>query len=139
MEPSTTAQHPLLQGTRPSWFRAWEAVQTAILAASIFSVILPILAVAYLLVQKGLPAMTWGFITKPPEQFMKAGGIMPAIVGTLYLLAGTYVFALPLGLFGAVYITEYGQRGPLTRALRLAIVNLAGVPSVVYGLFGLGF
>jgi phosphate transport system permease protein len=124
---------------RPAWFRAWESVQYCLLAASMLAVILPIVAITWFLVSKGGPALSPAFVTRPPEHFMKEGGIQPAIVGTLYLLAGTFLFALPLGLLGAVYITEYGRRSRFTRVLRLAIVNLAGVPSVVYGLFGLGF
>lgn len=129
----------VLASSRPRWFRAWEGLQYALLTASAVAVILPILAVTWVLIQKGGPALSFKFVSSPPEQFMKAGGIMPPLVGTLYLLAGTFLFALPLGLFGAVYITEYGRGGKFTRILRLAIVNLSGVPSVVYGLFGLGF
>lgn len=129
----------LLKSSRSPAFRFWENVQYVLLASSALAVVLPILAVAWILFQKGAPALSLEFITKPPMRFMKAGGIMPPLVGTLYLLAGTFLFALPLGVFGAVYITEYGRQGRFTRILRLAIVNLAGVPSVVYGLFGLGF
>ena len=128
-----------MDSKRSFLFRVGAALQYGVLALSTLAVIGPIVAITWFLIQKGLPAITPGFLTKPPEQFMKAGGIMPAIVGTLYLLAGTFIFALPLGLFGAIYLTEYGRRSRLTRLLRLAIVNLAGVPSVVYGLFGLGF
>ena len=69
---------------------------------------------------------------------MRAGGIFPAIVGTVYLVGGTLLFALPVGIFSAIYLSEYSKRNWLTRLIELAIVNLAGVPSVVYGLFGLG-
>ena len=68
---------------------------------------------------------------------MRAGGIFPAIVGTIYLVAGAIVFALPIGLLAAIYLSEYSRENLLTRLIKLAIVNLAGVPSVVYGLFGL--
>lgn len=129
----------LLQSSRSPASRVWEGVQYTLLACSTLAVVLPILAVAWILIQKGAPALSLEFITKPPMRFMKAGGIMPPLVGTLYLLLGTFLFALPLGVFGAVYITEYGRKSRFTRVLRLAIVNLAGVPSVVYGLFGLGF
>jgi phosphate transport system permease protein len=132
-------QSSLLRSSRSPAFRLWENVQYVLLACSALAVVLPILAVAWILFQKGGPAISLEFITKPPMRFMKAGGIMPPLVGTLYLLAGTFLFALPLGVFGAVYITEYGRQSRFTRILRLAIVNLAGVPSVVYGLFGLGF
>ncbi len=122
-----------------SYRRVGEGALHALLALSMFVVAMPILFAAWLVIQRGLPAMSLDFILRPPEKAMSAGGIMPPIVGTLLLLAGTFVFALPLGLFGAIYLTEYGRGSKFTRVLRLAIVNLAGVPSVVYGLFGLGF
>ena len=93
--------------------------------------------VVAVIVQKGLPAITWQFLSDIPHQGMRAGGIFPAIVGTLYLVAGAIVFALPLGLLAAIYLSEYAKDNLLTRLIKLSIVNLAGVPSVVYGLFGL--
>jgi phosphate transport system permease protein len=93
--------------------------------------------VVAVIVQKGLPAITWQFLSDIPRQGMRAGGIFPAIVGTLYLVAGAIVFALPLGLLAAIYLSEYAKDNLLTRLIKLSIVNLAGVPSVVYGLFGL--
>jgi phosphate transport system permease protein len=68
---------------------------------------------------------------------MRAGGIYPAIIGTIYLVLGAIIFALPIGLLAAIYLSEYAKDNYLTRIIKLAIVNLAGVPSVVYGLFGL--
>jgi phosphate transport system permease protein len=82
--------------------------------------------------------VNWEFLTAMPRQGMKAGGIFPAIIGTFYLVIGTLIFALPVGIFSAIYLSEYSKRNWLTRFIELAIVNLAGVPSVVYGLFGLG-
>ena len=73
-----------------------------------------------------------------PSQGMKAGGILPAIVGTLWLLVGTALICIPVGVGGAIYLSEYAHDSWFTRAIRLAIVNLAGIPSIVYGLFGLG-
>jgi phosphate transport system permease protein len=93
--------------------------------------------VVVVIVQKGLPAITWQFLSDVPRQGMRAGGIFPAIVGTLYLVGGAIVFALPIGLLAAIYLSEYAKDNLLTRLIKLSIVNLAGVPSVVYGLFGL--
>jgi phosphate transport system permease protein len=93
--------------------------------------------VVVIIVQKGLPAITWQFLSDVPRDGMRAGGIFPAIVGTLYLVAGAIVFALPIGLLAAIYLSEYARDNLLTRLIKLSIVNLAGVPSVVYGLFGL--
>ena len=73
-----------------------------------------------------------------PTSGMTAGGIFPAIFGTLYLVLGAIVFAVPLGVLSAIYLVEYSRENALSRIVKLAIVNLAGVPSVVYGLFGLG-
>ncbi|MFA5801034.1 MAG: phosphate ABC transporter permease PstA [Thermoleophilia bacterium] len=98
----------------------------------------PVIAIIIFLVIKGAPAITLEFLTEMPRNGMKAGGIFPAIVGTFYLVLGTIVFAVPVGTLAAVYLTEYATQGRLTRAIRLAIANMAGVPSVVYGLFGLG-
>jgi phosphate transport system permease protein len=90
-----------------------------------------------IIIQKGLPAINWQFISDIPRQGMRAGGIYPAIVGTVYLVIGAIIFALPIGLMAAIYLSEYAKDNLLTRVIKLAIVNLAGVPSVVYGLFGL--
>jgi phosphate transport system permease protein len=86
----------------------------------------------------GSSAISWEFLTQAPSQAGKAGGIFPAIVGTFYLMLGTIIFALPVGVMAGIYLTEYARDNWLTRIINLAIVNLAGVPSIVYGLFGLG-
>jgi phosphate transport system permease protein len=86
----------------------------------------------YLLV-RGLPSISWTFLSALP----KVGGIFPAIVGTFWLTVGTAVFSLPIGIAAGIYLSEYAPRGPRTRLIRLSIANMAGVPSIVYGLFGL--
>lgn len=101
-------------------------------------VVLPILFVVGNIVAQGLGAINWEFLTAMPRNGMKEGGILPAIVGTLLLVLGTAVVAIPVGIGGAIYLAEYARDTLWTRILRLAIINLAGVPSVVYGLFGLG-
>lgn len=100
-------------------------------------IVVPVGMIVVIIIQKGLPAISWQFLTDIPRQGMRAGGIFPAIVGTLYLVTGAILFALPIGLLAAVYLSEYSKDNVLNRLIRLAIVNLAGVPSVVYGLFGL--
>ena len=87
----------------------------------------------------GIQAISWEFLTAPPRDSMTRGGIMPAILGTLYLTVGAIVVALPLGIVSAVYLTEYAKQGTFIRIIRIGINCLAGVPSVVFGLFGLGF
>ncbi|MEA3470323.1 MAG: phosphate ABC transporter permease PstA [Thermodesulfobacteriota bacterium] len=86
----------------------------------------------------GVGAVNWEFLTEPPRDSMTKGGIMPAILGTLYLTAGAIIVALPLGVVSAVYLSEYAKQGPVIRIIRIGINCLAGVPSIVFGLFGLG-
>jgi len=109
----------------------------ALLSLIALFVVLPILAVVGIIIVRGITAINWEFLTAMPREGMKAGGIMPAIVGTLLLTLGTALAAIPVGVGGAIYLSEYARDTWATRAIRLAIVNLAGVPSVVYGLFGL--
>ncbi len=87
----------------------------------------------------GFKAINWGFLTQFPIDSMTKGGILPAIIGTFYLTVGAIVVALPLGIMSAVYLSEYARYGPVVRIIRIGVNNLAGVPSVVFGLFGLGF
>ena len=100
-------------------------------------IVVPVGLIIAVIIQKGAPAINWQFLTDMPRQGMRAGGIFPAIVGTVYLVLGAILFALPIGLLAAIYLSEYAKDNFLTRIIKLAIVNLAGVPSVVYGLFGL--
>ncbi len=100
--------------------------------------ILPILAVVAYIIKEGAPAISWEFLTAMPRDGMRAGGILPAIVGTFYLTVGTAIFSVPLGIAAAIYLSEYARDTAWTRIIRIAIINLAGIPSLVYGLFGLG-
>jgi len=101
-------------------------------------VVVPIVLVVGVIVARGLKAINIEFLIAMPRDGMRAGGIFPAIVGTLLLTLGTALAAIPIGVGGAIYLAEYARDTWLTRAIRLAILNLAGIPSVVYGLFGLG-
>jgi len=114
-----------------------ERIAFSLLFLATLLIVVPVGLIIVIIIQKGLPAINWQFLTDIPRQGMRAGGIFPAIVGTIYLVAGAILFALPIGLFAAIYLSEYSKDNFLTRLIRLAIVNLAGVPSVVYGLFGL--
>jgi len=106
-------------------------VMTYIIVFVIASIIIKIL-------WNGLPVVNWEFLTTMPKRGGSEGGILPAIVGTLSLALGTVIIALPLGMATAIYLSEYATAGRFTRTVRLAIVTLAGVPSIVFGLFGLG-
>jgi phosphate transport system permease protein len=88
-------------------------------------------------VASGIGAVDWGFLTGFPADSMTAGGILPAIAGTAALSLGSMAVSLPLGFGAAIYLTDYAKPGPLVGAVRLGVANLAGVPSVVFGLFGL--
>lgn len=90
------------------------------------------------IVIKGLPAISWGFLTQMPSKSGSQGGILPAIIGTFYLVVGTVAIALPLGIASAIYLNEYSRPSTFTKMIRLGISTLAGVPSIVFGLFGMG-
>lgn len=93
--------------------------------------------ILYFITVRGIRVISWEFLTSPPVNGMTEGGVAPAIVGTFYLTLGAIIFALPLGLACAIYLTEYTPRNIIVNILRVTINNLAGVPSVVFGLFGL--
>ncbi len=85
---------------------------------------------------KGIHVISWKFLTEAPRQGMTEGGIFPALLGTFLVSLITVIFAVPMGMFAAIFLHEYAQAGKMTRLIRLAIRNLSGVPSIVYGLFG---
>ena len=93
--------------------------------------------IIFFIAARGLSSISWEFLTQAPRDSMTAGGVAPAIVGTFYLTLGAVIFALPLGVACAIYLTEYSPKGWIVNLLRISINNLAGVPSVVFGLFGL--
>ncbi len=107
--------------------------------ASALIITLVLGGIIFYIVYHGIGSISWEFITKPPTDSMTRGGIMPAILGTIYLTIGAIAIGLPLGIASAVYLTEYAKQGKIVRFLKVGINCLAGVPSVVFGLFGLGF
>jgi len=109
---------------------------TFLVLATVITV-MPVLFIIIYTIVRGGGALSWSFISQFPSQAGRAGGIFPAIIGTFYLMLGTLVFALPIGVLAGIYLTEYARDNWLTRLINLAIVNLAGVPSIVFGLFGL--
>ncbi|MGA7304923.1 MAG: phosphate ABC transporter permease PstA [Rhodothermales bacterium] len=100
--------------------------------------ILPVLIILSLLVIRGGPMISTEFLFTFPTQGMTAGGIFPALLGTILLVVTALLFSVPLGVAAAVYLSEYAPDNMLTRMINLAIINLAGVPSIVYALFGVG-
>lgn len=115
-----------------------QKVAVGLITTVAFLVVVPILLVIVYIVIKGVGTIDWEFLTTPPRNGMKDGGIMPALLGTVILTFGTAIVSIPLAIGAAIYLAEYAGENRLTRWVRLAIVNLAGIPSIVYGLFGLG-
>jgi len=95
--------------------------------------------IVYFILSRGWRAISWEFLTQVPRDSMTSGGIMPCIVGTFFLCLVTILVALPIGVCSAIYLNEYATQGRVVRIIRLGINNLAGVPSIVFGLFGLAF
>ena len=104
---------------------------------AIFTII-PIIAIIAYILYEGLSAISWEFITGFPSDGMRSGGIWPAIVGTFFLTMLCAIVVTPLGIGAAIYLSEYAPDNRWTQMIRISIINLAGIPSVVYGLFGLG-
>lgn len=115
-----------------------ERIGTNLLRLITLITALPVIGVILYILARGMPAVSLEFLTQMPREGMRAGGILPTIIGTFYLTLGTAIFSVPLGVAAGIYIAEYAPENQLTRLIRIAIINLAGIPSVVYGLFGLG-
>jgi len=115
-----------------------EKIAFLFMALATLIIIVPVGLILFIVLWHGLPGLSLEFILAMPREGMRAGGIFPAIVGTLLLTLGCALFSIPLGILAAIYLNEYSQKNWLTRLIELAIINLAGVPSIVYGLFGLG-
>lgn len=121
------------RSTRARNARIVEMVMKVLTGGAAATVMLSAVGLLGYLLVRGAPSISWDFLTKLP----RFGGIFPAIVGTFWLVVGTAVFALPVGISAGIYLSEYAKRGRATRLIRLSIANMAGVPSIVYGLFGL--
>jgi phosphate transport system permease protein len=107
-----------------------------LLRACLYTVLAILLILLYDVGKKGGGAISWEFLSQPPRRGMTEGGIFPAIMGTFLVTIVTAILAIPLGMFAAIYLNEYAKQTRLTRIIRLSIRNLSGVPSIVYGLFG---
>ena len=107
-----------------------------LLRVCLYTVLAILLLFLYDIGRKGGGTISWEFLSQPPRRGMTEGGIFPAIFGTFLVTIVTAVLAIPLGMFAAIYLNEYAKQSRLTRLIRLSIRNLSGVPSIVYGLFG---
>ncbi|MBN1277258.1 MAG: phosphate ABC transporter permease PstA [Deltaproteobacteria bacterium] len=110
----------------------------AIVRLAAFSIVAAIALFLLYIIINGIGAVNWEFLSQPPRDSMTKGGIMPAILGTFYLTAGAILISLPLGIASAIFLSEYAKQGSVVRIIRIGINCLAGVPSIVFGLFGLG-
>jgi phosphate transport system permease protein len=120
--------------------REWEQrFAFSILAAAAVATLGALGIILYFIAARGAGALSWEFLTAFPRRGMTEGGIFPALVGTFYLVVGTILFSLPLGVGAAVYLSEYAGERAWTRIVRIGVGNLAAVPSIVFGLFGLAF
>lgn len=122
-----------------SWRYFKQNVFFTLVRASALIITLALGGIILYIFVNGISAISWEFITRPPTDAMTKGGIMPAILGTIYLTIGAIAIGLPLGVASAIYLTEYAKQGRIIRLIKVGINCLAGVPSVVFGLFGLGF
>ncbi|MCK6478776.1 MAG: phosphate ABC transporter permease PstA [Planctomycetes bacterium] len=118
--------------------RAREGLVRWLLLGLTLVIILPVLLILGVLAWKGTPALSLEFLFTEPREAMTAGGILPALVGTVWLVAVALLASVPVGVAAAVYLSEYAPDNALTRIINLAIMNLAGVPSIVHALFGVG-
>jgi phosphate transport system permease protein len=119
--------------------RVAEKAAFAILTAAVMTVIVIIGIILYYIISRGAPAITWEFLSQPPSDLGRSGGIYPAIIGTLYLVGGAILFAVPVGIGASIFLTEYTTEGKLTKTIRAGVDLLNGTPSIVFGLFGLAF
>lgn len=117
--------------------RAQEVVARIVTGAMALSVICVAIFILGYIVKQGAGALNWEFLTSVPRSRGREGGIFPIIMGTVYVTLGTALLTLPIGVLAGIYLSEYAPKNFTTRAIRLAITNMAGVPSIVYGLFGL--
>jgi phosphate transport system permease protein len=116
-----------------------EKISFGVVSIAAFIVLAILVIILGYIIVNGLPALSWEFLTQPPKDLGRAGGIAPAIVGTLYLVAGAILIALPLGVGAAIYLVEYTREGRITRLIRNGVDLLNGTPSIVFGLFGFAF
>ncbi len=118
--------------------RLKERVYFTIFRVATASVLVFLGLMVWVFLSNGIGVLNWSFLTDIPRHGMTEGGIFPAIVGTLYLTLGAIAFALPVGVASAIYLVEYAGENRVVHAINAAITNLAGVPSIIHGLFGFG-
>lgn len=118
--------------------RRAEFVAKCIFGSMALCMVVPLLLIVGYLLYKGAPLLSWDFLTTNPTHGMRKGGVWSALLGTIWLVVASLCASAPIGVFAAVYLNEYAKDNWFNRIVNLAVVNLAGVPSIVHALFGLG-
>lgn len=114
-----------------------QKIAFALLGTLGYAVVAILFVILFFIISKGISVINWNFLTQMPEEGMTKGGIFPAIIGTLYLVFGSILFAFPVGVMAGIYMNEYVKDGWLKKFIRLMTNNLSGIPSIVFGLFGM--
>ena len=114
-----------------------QAIAFGIFRLLSYSIVAILFIILSFIIYKGISVVNWNFITQMPEEGMTKGGIYPAIIGTLCLVAGSMLFAFPIGVLAAIYMNEYVKDGIIKKIIKQMTNNLAGIPSIVFGLFGM--
>ena len=117
--------------------RVKQKIAFAVFSSMTWLVVAILFAILSFIIYKGASVISWEFLTAMPDDGMTKGGIFPAIVGTIYLVAGSMLFACPIGVLSGIYINEYAKDGWIKSFIKLMTNNLAGIPSIVFGLFGM--
>jgi len=116
-----------------------QRIAFGVIKLSAIVVLLTLFIILYYITINGIKVLGWEFLSQPPKDLGRSGGIYPAIIGTLYLVGGAILFALPIGIGSAIYLTEYTKEGKLKKIIRAGVENLNGTPSIIFGLFGFAF
>ncbi len=116
-----------------------ETVAKLFLWISVIVTLLSLFAIMCHILKEGIGVISWEFLTEYPEDMGRGGGIFPSIIGTLYLITVALIFAAPVGILAAIHLTEYTKKGILVNTIRFATEALAGIPSIIFGLFGFAF
>lgn len=117
--------------------RVYQALMFGTARAISYGIVVILLLILFFIARRGFGALSWEFLTAAPADGMTKGGIFPAIVGTFYLVLGSMLFAFPVGVLAGIYVNEYAKEGWLKRLVKMMTNNLAGVPSIIFGLFGM--
>ncbi len=129
---------PIIRTDRTDKKKRWsQAIAFTIFKLMSYSVVAILFLILGFIITKGIGVINWEFLTQPPKEGMTEGGIYPAIIGTLYLVLGSSLFSFPIGIMSGIYMNEYAKGTKIATFIRIMTNNLSGVPSVVFGLFGM--